>query len=218
MRLRANTNDSGSMVISQMEPTEDSLVALAKMGNAEAYTELYRRHYTKVFRRILRMTRNHEDAEDVLQEALMKGFVHLRGFEGRSAFSSWLTRIAINGVLMMRRKRGSRFDRSIEYMGEIGSPGELQIADRAPRADDQIHLHETRRQIHKAIQRLPSNLRDPLVLQLSEDLPVKELANRLGISVPATKSRLMRARILVSCSVQRTHGSGCSPHNIMPGL
>jgi RNA polymerase sigma-70 factor (ECF subfamily) len=136
----------------------------------------------------------------------MKGLIHLRGFEGRSAFSTWLTRIAINGALMMRRKRGSRFDRSIESMGESGSLGEVNLADRTPSAEVQMDLYETNRQIHRAIQRLPWTLRGPLGLQISEDLPVKELANRLGISVPATKSRLMRARMLVSRSVKKSQG------------
>jgi len=69
-----------------------------------------------------------------------------------------------------------------------------------------MDLYETNRQIHRAIQRLPWTLRGPLGLQISEDLPVKELANRLGISVPATKSRLMRARMLVSRSVKKSQG------------
>jgi DNA-directed RNA polymerase specialized sigma24 family protein len=64
------------------------------------------------------MTKNREDTEDVLQETLMKAFIHLGGFEGRSAFSSWLTRIAINGVLMMRRKRSSHPESSIEGVGD----------------------------------------------------------------------------------------------------
>ena len=110
----------------------------------------------------------------------------------------------------MRRKRDSRFDRTIERMGEPGSLGEIQLADQSAGADVQMHLHETHRKMHKAIQRLPHTLRDPLVLQISEDLSVKELANRLGISVPATNSRLMRARILVSSSVKRSYAASRS--------
>ena len=202
-----SSNGPGTMPFPKTLLTEESLVALAKRGDSEAYSELYRRHSEKILRRILRMTGNREDAEDVLQEAMMKGLVHLRGFEGRSAFSTWLTRIAINGALMMRRKRGSRFDRSIESLGEPGLHGEIQLADRTPAADVQMHLHETHRQIHRAIQRLPRTLRGPLVLQVSEDLSVNELAIRLGISVPAAKSRLMRARMLVTCSVKKSQGS-----------
>src|ERR1700678_2270993 len=84
------------------------LVAAAKDGNHQAYAELCRRHSKKLFRTVLRITRDVADAEDTLQEALLKAYVHIRGFEGRSAFSSWLTRIAINSALMLSRKTRSR--------------------------------------------------------------------------------------------------------------
>lgn len=177
---------------------EGSLLELARGGNKAAYAELYGRHAQKVYRVVVRMTRNHEDAEDVVQEAVMKAFVHLSGFEGRSAFSSWLTRIAINGVLMMRRKRTS--DRESPLDGIDGSEA-IQIADRAPDAETQILRRETAYRVQRAVAQLPSVLRVPMQHQLAEDLPVKDVANRLGISVPATKSRLLRARILVGHSV-----------------
>src|ERR1700733_7664722 len=80
------------------------LVAAAKDGDHQAYTELCCRHSQRIFRTVLRITGNTADAEDTLQEALLKAYVHIRGFEGRSAFSSWLTRIAINSALMLSRK------------------------------------------------------------------------------------------------------------------
>ena len=178
---------------------EQSLLDLAKEGNKTAYAELYRRHAKRVYQIVFRMTRNHEDAEDVLQDAVMKAFIHLNGFEGRAAFSSWLTRIAINGVLMMRRKRMSHHESPIEGVG--GSDG-IQIPGRAPDAEEQVVRSETVNQVRSAIERLPPVLRVPLQHQLAEDLPVKDLANKLGISVPATKSRLLRAKSLVRQSMQ----------------
>ena len=81
------------------------LVAAAKDGDHQAYAELCRRHSQAIFRTVLRITHNIADAEDTLQEALLKAYTHIGGFEGRSAFSSWLTRIAINSALMLLRKK-----------------------------------------------------------------------------------------------------------------
>ena len=188
---------------------EWSLVDLARGGSRAAYEELYGRHAKMLYHVVFRMTKNHEDTEDVLQEAAMKAFLHLDGFEGRSAFSSWLTRIAMNGVLMMRRKRRARHESSIE--GSC-STEEIQIPDAAPGAEEQILKRETLNRVRRAIENLPPVLRVPLQHQLSEDLPVKDVADRLGISIPATKSRLRRARILVFEAVTRSHRrSGTRP-------
>src|SRR5580692_11582609 len=92
------TTDTGDM----------HLVAAAKNGDHQAYTELCRRHSKRTLRAVLRITRNIEDAEDTLQEALLKAYTHIGEFDGRSAFSSWLTRIAINNALMLLRKKRSQ--------------------------------------------------------------------------------------------------------------
>lgn len=173
---------------------EQSLLRLAKGGDGFAYAELYRRHARMVYHVVFRMTKNREDTEDVLQDACMKAFMHLSGFEGRSAFSSWLTRIAINGVLMMRRKKMGYFESSIEA---VAGSDVVQIGDRASTAEEQLLRSERIYRTHRAIQKLPLSLRVPLQHQLAEDLSVKDLASRLGISVPATKSRLLRARKVI---------------------
>ena len=84
------------------------LVAAAKDGDHQAYAELCRRHSKQILRTVLRITRNIADAEDTLQEALLKAYTHIGEFDGRSAFSSWLTRIAINTALMLLRKKRSQ--------------------------------------------------------------------------------------------------------------
>src|ERR1700723_3628872 len=90
------------------------LVAAAKDGDHQAYAELCRRHSKQILRKVLRITRNIADAEDTLQEALLKAYIHIGSFEGRSAFSSWLTRIAITSALMLLRKKRSRPAYSLE--------------------------------------------------------------------------------------------------------
>jgi RNA polymerase sigma factor (sigma-70 family) len=190
--------------ISNPQPDEVELVQLAKTGDGLAYTELCRRHDRRVFLVVFRITRNREDAEDVLQEALMKALIHLERFDGRSAFSTWLTRIAINCALMLRRKMRNHCELSIDHCHQSDSNPAIQIADRTPSAEERLRIMQMDWRLHSAIQRLPSSLRVPLELQIAEDLPIRELAVRLGISVPATKSRLLRARMRLRCSMIET--------------
>jgi RNA polymerase sigma-70 factor, ECF subfamily len=192
--------------VSNVPSDEEELVRLARTGDGLAYTELCRRHARRVFLIVLRITKNREDAEDVVQEALMKALVHLEGFDGRSAFSTWLTRIAINCALMLRRKRRNHFEFSIDHDDQSDSNAAIQIADRTPSAEERLRINQMDRRVHRAIQRLPSSLRVPLELQIAEDLPLRELAIRLGVSVPAIKSRLLRARMKVRCfMVEKRH-------------
>jgi RNA polymerase sigma factor (sigma-70 family) len=99
---------------------DELLVARAKDGDTSAFVELRERHSTKVLRTVFRITRNWEDAEDALQEALLRAFRHLNGFENRCSFSSWLTRIAINSALMTLRKRRACKELSIDITGDDG--------------------------------------------------------------------------------------------------
>src|ERR1700761_5865658 len=87
---------------------ERDLVIAAQAGDALAFVSLCKLHSEKILRRLYRITQNWEDAEDALQDAYMKAFLHIGKFEGRSSFSSWLPRIAINSALMLLRKKRSR--------------------------------------------------------------------------------------------------------------
>ena len=109
------------------EMSDAMLVSTAKSGDGDAFVELSKRHYRKVFHETYRITRNRQDAEDALQESLLRAFCHLNNFEGRSSFSTWLTRIAINSALMILRKRRNCFDFSLDdtddperQMGALG--------------------------------------------------------------------------------------------------
>ena len=199
--------DQDIMTTSHLFSPEHTLILLAKTGDGLAYAELCRRHSQRVFLTVLRFTKNREDAEDVLQESLMKALIHIREFDGRSAFSTWLTRIAINSALMMYRKKRTRSAVFIDEWAGPGSSGTLQIADRSPSAEEHFHRKEWDQLISKAIRKLPTTLRVPLEVHLAEDLPMKELARTLGLSLPAAKSRLMRARDRVRRSVVRHHDS-----------
>jgi RNA polymerase sigma factor (sigma-70 family) len=136
--------------------SDEALVISAKAGMHLAYAELCRRHSTSIFRTIHRITRSEEDAEDGLQESLLKAFIHLNKFDGRSKFSTWLTRIAINSALMIVRKK--RAHPESPFDGDMLSG--LLISD--PASDPERHFLERERNLQprKAVRRLPPLLRE----------------------------------------------------------
>ena len=172
------------------------LVSAAKAGDTSAFVELTKRHSNTVLRRAYRITRNRQDAEDVLQDALMKAFVHLKNFEERASFSSWLTQIAVNSALMILRRKRKHVEISIDDTSDPS--GIYQSCEiKAPDEDPERHYarYERDKQLRDAIQRLPRTSREAVPLQYGRDYSIKELAQTLGISVMAAKSRRARARL-----------------------
>jgi RNA polymerase sigma-70 factor (ECF subfamily) len=140
-----------------------------------------------------RITRNQDDAEDVVQDAWMKAYVHLNNFDGRSKFSTWLTRIAINSALMILRKKRARPETSMEITdGETWQHWE--IADDTKNIEELYARHERVERLRRSIRRLQPRLRNVVEIHQSNDRSIKEIADLAGISVAATKSRLLRAR------------------------
>jgi RNA polymerase sigma-70 factor, ECF subfamily len=180
--------------------TDEVLVAAAKSGNHPAFVELWKRYSNIAFKMAYRITGNRDDAEDVIQDAWMKAYVHLETFDGRAKFSTWLTRIAINSALMALRRRRARPETSMEIMdGETWQPRE--IADPAKDVEELYARHETVEHLRQAICRLKPALRDVVEIHQSNDGSVKEIAELAGISVAATKSRLLRARSILRRSL-----------------
>ena len=185
------------------ETVNDELLVLkAKSGDFTAFVELRKRHSSKLFWAAYRITRNWEDAEDTVQDSFLKAYLHLEGFEGRSSFGSWLTRIAINSALMIVRKKRlceisiDRIDCDSGTSEEWGPPDSKE--------DPELCCLRTEREemLHRAILLLRPSLRSVVELQQSQDYSTKELAQLLGISVPATKSRLLRAKLALRTSLQ----------------
>jgi RNA polymerase sigma-70 factor (ECF subfamily) len=181
--------------------SDESLVTRAQAGDASAFAELKRRHADKLLSRICRITKNWQDAEDVLQESFLKAFVHLTGFEGRSSFSSWITRIAINNALMLLRRRRV-IEISIDgFSADRETWSGLEIADIRENPEEAYAQSEMEQHLRYAIRRLRPVLRKVVHLRRSEDHSTGEIAAALGISVAAAKSRLARAKTALRASM-----------------
>ena len=184
---------------------DEMLVALAQTGDDNAFAELIRRQRTACMKLALSILRNAQDAEDEVQNAFTKAYLHLGKFQHDSKFSTWLTRIVVNQCLM--RLRAAKRSRTV------------YIEDAAPqpqRAFDPVACSDTPEQalakaqvssvVRKEIDRIPPLLRNVVVLRDVQQLPMPMVAEKLGISVAAAKSRLLRARLELRQRLERHMG------------
>ena len=180
------------------EPVSDelALVQAAKGGDVGAFEELVKRYDRNVFRIAQHITQNREDAEDVVQDAFLKAYGNLHQFQGQSKFYTWLVRIAVNESLMrLRRRRTGKMvsiDEDVET-DEGSMPRDL--ADWGPDPEQMYGQSELAEILRKTIQGLPPGFRVVFTLRDVEGLSTDETAEALGLSVPAVKSRLLRARL-----------------------
>lgn len=179
--------------------TPDADLALldrARSGDDQAFAGLVTKYERKIYRLAKNITQNDEDAEDVLQDAFLKAYEHLRDFQGQSKFYTWLVRIAVNESLMKLRKRKS--DRTVSLDENIETEEEPIVREIAV-WDDTPELKysqtEMREILDKAIQSLKPIFRVVFVLRDVEEMSTEETAQALGLSVAAVKSRLLRARL-----------------------
>jgi RNA polymerase sigma-70 factor, ECF subfamily len=189
-------NTSRMAVSSQATIDESTLVAQAREGDTVAFGELVRRYEGKIFRLAQHITQNREDAEDVLQETFLKAYEHLDQFQGNSKFYTWIVRIAVNQALMKLRRR--KADRSVS-LDETIDTGEdnivREIAAWGEDPEERFSREELGELLDSAIKGLEPPYRSVFVLRDIEDLSTEETADALGLSVPAVKSRLLRARL-----------------------
>src|SRR5512133_4141098 len=180
------------------EPTGDEsvLVNAARKGDMAAFEELVRRYDRNVFRIAQHITQNREDAEDVVQDAFLKAYQNLGQFQGQSKFYTWLVRIAVNEALMrLRRRRPERMVALDEDVKTEEDSLPREIADWSPNPEQQYTQGELKDILSRTIQGLPASFRTVFVLRDVEGLSTEETAEMLGLSVPAVKSRLLRARL-----------------------
>src|ERR1700685_3659917 len=189
------------MPIIQAQGTEEVhpdilLVNRARGGDVQAFEQLVKQYDRQVFRIAQHITQNREDAEDVVQDAFLKAYEKLEQFQGNSKFYTWLVRIAVNESLMRLRKRRTgkmvSIDEDVET--EEGSvPRDL--ADWAPDPEQNYTQAELGKILEKTIKGLPPGFRVVFELRDVQGLSTEDTADALGLSIPAVKSRLLRARL-----------------------
>ncbi len=178
-----------------MREDEHLLVNAAKGGDVAAFEELVNRYESKILRLTKNITGNREDAEDAMQDAFLKAYAHLDGFQQDSRFYTWLVRIAANEALMRLRKRRPgqvSLDEPVEGDTDL-MPRELE--DWRPNPEREYAQAELQALMAEVVEKLEPEFRIILVLRDIEELSTQETAEALGISVPNVKSRLLRARL-----------------------
>jgi RNA polymerase sigma-70 factor (ECF subfamily) len=178
------------------ESEETRLIHLATRGDAVAFETLYSKHSRALFQAALRVLGNAEDAEDALQEGLLAAYRNLHRFEGRSQFSTWLTRIVINAALMRLRSKRARPAVSLDHWQteENNLPPEERFAADDPSPEEIYAGRELRELIQANLRKLSPVLRAAFLLRESQGLSTSEAARALGVSENTLKARLWRAR------------------------
>jgi len=185
------------MPVSDQADTDESvLVAQSRDGDTRAYGELVRRYEGKIFRLAQHITQNREDAEDVLQESFLKAYEHLDQFKGDSKFYTWIVRIAVNQALMKLRRRKTSKSVSLDEQIDTGEDTVArEIAAWEENPEQRYSREELGSILDEAVQSLEPPYRSVFVLRDIEELSTEETAEALNLSIPAVKSRLLRARL-----------------------
>jgi RNA polymerase sigma-70 factor (ECF subfamily) len=170
------------------------LVAAARSGSSAAFAELREIYAQRVYRKILTMTKNREDAEDALQDTFLRAYLALHTFEERSSFYTWVTRIAMNSALMILRKRRLRSEVSFDSPGEADEISGFEFKDTGPSPEHICAHSQSYACMLRSIWRLQPRLRQVIEMQMMDNYSIREIAQTLGISEAAVKSRLSRAR------------------------
>ncbi len=188
------------------ELLDDGLVKMCQNGDNSAFDELMRRHQTAVMKIALSIVRDKQDAEDEVQNAFWKAYEHINQFQRDAKFSTWLTRIVVNQCLMrLRQVRRAKFAYLDDILpGEEISPFELCDVRQSP--EDTLGQTEVAQVLAKEISRTPPLLRNVFLLRDVQEKSMSEVADNLGISVAAAKSRLLRARTELRARMERHRG------------
>jgi RNA polymerase sigma-70 factor (ECF subfamily) len=201
--LRCNTHVEVTMTYSslsrspQLQPVHANawLVNAAQSGSSAAFAELHGLYERRIYRTILSITQNKEDAEDAAQDAFLRAYRAINRFEGRAKFYSWMTRIAINSALMILRKRRLRPESPLDlYFDSHEETTPYEVKDTSPNPEQCYQHKQQHFRLMKAIQQLEPKLRIVVEKQLIQNGSIGEVARTLDLSEAAVKSRLYRAR------------------------
>ena len=191
LAIRSSRRSHDASLVNSVR-TDDDLVKAAQSGDHEAFTELCRRHAQPVRHKILTIVRHQEDAEDAMQETLLRAYTNLGRFRQSCKFSTWITAIGINAALAIIRKRKSLREADIELNGAERSTWDA--ADHASDPEQCVAKGQIILLLRKKLQALPPKMQEVVSSYYGNENSLQESAEALGISVAAVKSRLLRGR------------------------
>jgi len=183
--------------IDQAARVELDTVHRAQTGNREAFTGLVKTYQRRIYALTRQITQNEQDAEDALQDTFLKAYLHLGKFEGRARFYTWLTRIAVNESIARLRIRSGKREVSLDEPLQHGDDAVHEVAVWYGNPEERHSQTELRGILNQSIAGLPAIYRTVFWLRDVDELSIEETAAALGVSVPAVKTRLVRARLLL---------------------
>ena len=191
--------------------SDEVLVERARRKDEAAFEELVGRYEDKLYRLAMRFVRNETDAQEILQDAFLSAWRNLPAFEGRAQFGSWMYRVTVNAALMLLRSRNRHPEVTVDDIeptalnDAVAESGQMMRgnADWSQRADEQLQSQEMRKYIQISVDALPDGLRTVFLLRDVEELSTEDTAEMLGLSVPAVKTRLHRARLALREAIGR---------------
>jgi RNA polymerase sigma-70 factor, ECF subfamily len=201
--------NQAALPIAQM--SDEGLVARARTKDEAAFEELVSRYEDKLYRLAMRFVRNETDAQEILQDAFLSAWRNLPTFEGRAQFGSWMYRVTVNAALMLLRSRNRHPEVTVDDVepnalnNAVAESGQRLrgSADWSIRADEQLQSAEMRKHIQESVDALPDGLRTVFLLRDVEELSTEDTAEMLGLSIPAVKTRLHRARLALRVAIGR---------------
>ncbi|MFL6450483.1 MAG: RNA polymerase sigma factor [Bryobacteraceae bacterium] len=194
--------------------SDDALVENCTNGDEAAFDELMKRHHPTAIKVAYSIVRNRQDAEDEVQNAFWKAYKHIGQFNRDSKFSTWLTRIVVNQCLMkLRRSRKFHY----LYIGDASTAEDfvnVELRDNRHTPEEDVGEVEVHEVLFEEIRKTPPLLRNVFLLRDVQQIPMPQVAEMLGISVAAAKSRLLRARSELRSRMTR-HCSRSGPAALM---
>jgi RNA polymerase sigma-70 factor (ECF subfamily) len=184
-------------LVQTSQDADAELVAQSQSGNLDAFEELVRRHTQLIYRALIAMLGDPADAQDAMQDTLLSAFKHIGGFQGRSKFSTWLVSIARNTALQQLRGRRNTESLDQNDTEDDSAFRPRQIAAWQENPEQSHSKTEMRQLLEKGLLQLPAKYRVIVMLRDIEQLSTDEVSRQLGLSVPAVKTRLLRARLML---------------------
>jgi RNA polymerase sigma-70 factor, ECF subfamily len=195
------------------------LVQQAIDGNSDAHEQIFASHTGKLRRVAFAILRNRQDAEDAVQDGFCRAFARLQSFQGRSSFSTWLTRIVINSSLMIRRRRNGRSEASLdELLDDRPEQLRTRMVDAEPNPEQICAAIEIRALVEKQVRQLPHGLQTAFQLYALEDRSAADSMRGLGIGSGAFKSRISRARRKIANGLRQAVRTPADGHAALRGI